>query len=97
MGSYQRSHENDLGADRACAPELGWAPGTEKIPGRWAALKRQSSAQEQLLCKGRQGQGHGLQVSALKGEESEREVRGRPEWEDAEMWLEEKSGPPLTW
>ena len=39
----------------SCAAELGWAPGTEGAPGNWAALQRDSSAQEQLLCKAQQG------------------------------------------
>ncbi|KAK4806047.1 hypothetical protein QYF61_010303 [Mycteria americana] len=37
------------------AAELGWAPGMEGAPGKRAALQRDSSAQEQLLCKGQQG------------------------------------------
>ena len=39
----------------ASAAELGWAPGMEGAAGKWAALQRDSSAQEQLLCKGQQG------------------------------------------
>ena len=37
------------------AAELGWAPGMEGAHGKWAALQRDSSAQEQLLCKAQQG------------------------------------------
>ena len=39
----------------SCAAELGWAPGMEGTHGKWAALPRDSSAQEQLLCKAQQG------------------------------------------
>jgi len=37
------------------AAELGWAPGMEGAHGNRTALKRDSSAQEQLLCKVQQG------------------------------------------
>ena len=37
------------------AAELSWAPGTEGAPSKWAALQRDGSAQEQLLCTAQQG------------------------------------------
>ena len=37
------------------AAELGWSPGMEGAHDKWAALQRDSSAQEQLLCKVQQG------------------------------------------
>ncbi|KAK4806462.1 hypothetical protein QYF61_021388 [Mycteria americana] len=37
------------------AAELGRAPGTEGAHGKWAELQRDSSAQEQQLCKAQQG------------------------------------------
>ena len=39
----------------SCAAELGLAPGMEGAHGNRAALLRDSSAQEQLLCKAQQG------------------------------------------
>ena len=39
----------------SCGAELGWAPGMEGAHGKRAALPRDSSAQEQLLCKAQQG------------------------------------------
>jgi len=40
---------------RSSAAELGWAPGMEGVQGNQAALQKDSSAQEQLLCKAQQG------------------------------------------
>ena len=37
------------------AAELGWAPAIEGAHGSQEALQRDSSAQEQLLCKAQQG------------------------------------------
>jgi len=55
-------------------------------------LQRDSSAQEQLLCKAQQGCGHCLQ--ALRGEE--REVKDSHLLEDAEISFEEKTSQPFT-
>ena len=49
------------------AAELGWAPGTEGAHGKRAALQRDSSAQEQLLCRAQQGGEHCRQ--APRGDE----------------------------
>jgi len=37
------------------AAELGWAPGMEGVHGNQEVLRRDSCAQEQLLCKAQQG------------------------------------------
>ena len=50
----------DRGSDimvGCCAAELGQAPVLQGTRGKWAALKRDGSAQEQLLCTAQQGWG----------------------------------------
>jgi len=56
---------------------LSWAGllGPRGAPGKRAALQRDSSAQEQLLCTAQQGWGHCLRL-ALGGERREIEVTG---------------------
>ena len=55
QGSEPRVVKESAALCWCSAAELGWAPGMEGAQGKWAALQRDSCAQEQLLCKAQQG------------------------------------------